>query len=171
MGANEPRNISDSRRPVNIPGSRPVGQAARPGGLPPRIPGGPPSVPSQKASFNRSDSPSFGGDENKRHVLVTVSVVMLAVIFSIAVILTPYGELFRATSLRSVVIGLLAFFASTVLHAMYSLDEMSSRSDGSFSEWNFVPRHLVEKVLLLSCWAYGILNLASVMTEVARNLS
>jgi hypothetical protein len=55
--------------------------------------------------------------------MVTISVALLGVILLVGLVMTPYGELFRATSGKSILIGLVAFFASTVLHALYTFDE------------------------------------------------
>ena len=158
------------RRPENIPGvprgNRGVPGTVRPGGVPrAHIPGG----ISNSIGGQDGSRPVFVSSTN-RHLIVTLSVIFLAVIFIFGSFLTPYGELFRATSGKSILIGLVAFFASTVLHAFYTFDEDSSKSDGSFSEWNFIPRRTVEKAFLIGCWIIGIVNLASMMTEIARGL-
>ena len=170
-----PKNTSDNfpvgpRRPANIPGvpggNRGVPGAVRPGGVPrAHTPVGINPIGGQDRS-----RPVFVSSTN-RHLIVTLSVIFLGVIFILGSLLTPYGELFRATSGKSILIGLVAFFASTVLHAFYTFDEDSSKSDGSFSEWNFIPRRMIEKAFLIGCWIIGIVNLASMMTEIARGLS
>jgi len=176
MGENRPSNIPGvPRPPMNIPGmtggsrTSPIG--SRPGPVPGGvrsggIPGGAGNSLGHQGG-NRSNPPS----PSKRHLMVTISVALLGVFLLVGLVMTPYGELFRATSGKSIVIGLIAFFASTVLHALYTFDEDSSKSDGSYSEWNFVPRHIAEKFLLVGCWAIGVVNLASMMTEIARSFS
>ena len=168
-----PKNTSNNfpggpPRPANIPGvNRGVPGAVRPGGVPrAHTPGG----ISNPIGGQDGSRPVFVNSTN-RHLIVTLSVIFLGVIFISGTFLTPFGELFRATSGKSILIGLVAFFASTVLHAFYTFDEDSSKSDGSFSEWNFIPRRIVEKAFLIGCWIIGIVNLASMMTEIARGLS
>lgn len=176
MGANRPSNIPGAPRPpMNIPGmpsgNRAVPGAMRPGPLPGGMrPGGIPGGPGNSLGY-QSGGQANQPSPTKRHLMVTISVALLGVFFLTGLAMTPYGELFRATSGRSIVIGLIAFFASTVLHALYTFDEDSSKSDGSYSEWNFVPRHVAEKFLLVGCWAIGVVNLASMMTEIARSFS
>lgn len=177
MGANRPSNIPGvPRPPVNIPGMNSGGRtspsAVRPGPVPGGgrsggIPGGPGNSSMGQRGGSQANLPS----PTKRHLMVTIAVALLGVFFLTGLAMTPYGELFRATSGKSIVIGLVAFFASTVLHALYTFDEDSSKSDGSYSEWNFVPRHLAEKFLLVGCWVIGVINLASMMTEIARGFS
>lgn len=176
MGANRPSNIPGvPRPPMNIPGmtggSRTSPSAGRPGPVPGGVrSGGIPGGPGNSSGYQGGGQANLP-NPTKRHLLVNLSVVLLGVFFLTGLAMTPYGELFRATSGKSIVIGLVAFFASTVLHALYTFDEDSSKSDGSYSEWNFVPRHVAEKFLLIGCWAIGVVNLASMMTEIARSFS
>jgi hypothetical protein len=156
-------NQIPGRLPPKIPGSSSQ-QRQSPKSPLPTIPGG-----SSRVANDARRVPSGPQGSSTGHILVKISVSALGAIFLLSMLLTPYSELFRATSLKSILIGLIAFFASTVFHALYTFDEDASKSDGTFNEWKFVSRNLVEKGLLLGCWLVGVVNLASMMTEIARS--
>lgn len=167
MGERTPSNIPGAGKlPPKIPGQNPNGRPrSSTAGLPPIPGGGRQTLPG--ANPIARPNPSVP----RSHVLVTVGVGALAAIFLFSLVLTPYSEVFHATSKQSIAIGLIAFFSSTVFHALYTLDEDASKSDGTFSEWKLIPRQLVEKSLLICCWSVGVVNLASMMTEIARSFS
>ena len=106
------------------------------------------------------------------HWVVNATTLALAAVALATLFLTPYEKIFDTTEVRGrdVLLGLVAFFVSTLLHSAYQLDENASIADGSFSEWRYMSRQKTEKAALLLCWGTGVLNLLAVMTALSRKI-
>ena len=101
----------------------------------------------------------------------TVFLVFLALIFlaTISVYLTPSPFSHPASSVGSVIGGLIGLFGCTITFGLYRFVVDQQSAANTFSEWNFpISRGRLAQIATIVGWLAGAVNCYLISYEVAR---